>query len=283
MKRVMLSIMILSLVAVGAPTFAQPEPVEAKDASPPGIGIGVGEATSCAPDAYGYMCDDTVPFVAADISGTGALVASGDDSSSGPVALGGAGVFQFYGVDLTAVNAATNGYLTSDPTDTGPDLSNDCPLPAPPSTGGGARLYPLHDDLISDIYYEYFASCPRAADRGGNQGCHVFMYDDVTHFGGGGPWQMWAILYEDTSDITYQIGPGNPETGSGSTTGVQNDAATIGQTYTCNVAGDVPDNTAVTYYNPDAVVPTTGPIGLLLFAVLLVGIGLVAVRMGRVA
>ena len=227
---------------------------EIKDPNPPiGGPGGVASRATGGPDAYGYTWDDGVPFVGADITGTGTMVFSGDDVSSGPIALGGSGTFMFYGVNYTSLTMASNGYISTDPTDTGPDLSNDCPLPATPSTGGGARIYPEHDDLISDGYYQYFASCPRAADIGGNTGCHVFQWANTTHFGGGGEtWNMWVIIYDGTSDIVVQVGPGNPETGSGSTTGIQNDGATIGLTYACDTAGSVPDNSAILFTNPDA-------------------------------
>ena len=183
------------------------------------------------------------------------MVFSGDDVSGVVGSLGGTGSVSFYGVDYTSLTMASNGYISTDPTDTGPDLSNDCPLPSTPSTGGGARMYPLHDDLISDGYYQYFPVCPRPADlSGGTGGCHVFQWANTTHFGGGGEtWNQWTIIYDGTSDMVFQVGTGNPETGSGSTTGIQNDGATIGLTYACNTAGSVPDNTAVLFANPIAV------------------------------
>jgi len=238
----------------GGETNSNPE---VKDATPATGGNGTPARATGGPDAFGYTWDDSVPYGEIDITGTGTMIMSGDDVSSGPIALGGMGTFNFYGVNVSSLNMASNGYITTDGTDTGPDLSNDCPLPATPSTGGGARMYPLHDDLISDGYYQYFSSCPRTSDLGGDLGCHVFMWDNVDHFGGGGPWQMWTVLYEHTWEIAFLIGPGNSEEGSGSTTGIQNEAATDGLTYACDTAGSVVGGTAVAFFNPEGMLPCT--------------------------
>ncbi|MCB1056573.1 MAG: hypothetical protein KDD11_13810, partial [Acidobacteria bacterium] len=133
------------------------------------------------------------------------------------------------------------------------------------STGGGARMYPLHDDLILNTgvgggFVEYFADCPRTNDRCPIESCTIFQWDNVEHFGGGGPWDMEVILYHRTNDIVYQIGAGNPELGSGSTTGVQNDGATIGLTYACNTGNSIPDNTGVCIIDPNPAPPECNPI-----------------------
>lgn len=104
-----------------------------KGASPSG-GSGV-EASCSGPDAFGYTCDDAVPFAFAEISGRGAFIGDGDDTSSGPVALGGSVPFDLEGTADTSLVMAANGYISTDPTDTGGDLSNGCPISAPPSTG----------------------------------------------------------------------------------------------------------------------------------------------------
>lgn len=230
---------------------------EVKDPNPATGGSGVPPRATGGPDAFGNTWDDSVPYQEIDITGTGTMVMSGDDVSSGAIALGGMGTFNFYGQSVSSLNMASNGYITTDGTDTGPDLSNDCPLPSTPSTGGGARMYPYHDDLISDGYYQYFSSCPRASDLGGDLGCHVFMWDNVTHFGGGGPWQMWAVLYEHTWESVFMIGSGEPEEGAGATMGIQNEAATDGLTYACDTGGAIPNGTAVAFYNPEGMLPCT--------------------------
>ncbi len=249
---------LVLLLAGSAVTSAQ----EVKDPKPPTGAVSLQPRTTGGPDSFGYTFADGAEASCAatsliDISGTGANITSGDDAASTPQAL--SAPFSFYGTAVTQLVMATNGYLSTDPTDTGPDLSNDCPLPAPPSTGGGARIYPLHDDFITAAgFIQYFASCPRQSDRcSTNEDCTVFMWDDVEHFGGGGElWDFEAILYHDTNDIVYLLGAGNPETGSGSTTGIQNfPPPTIGLTYACNVGGSVGSsatNSTVCIFHPNA-------------------------------
>jgi len=254
-------IAMLSLVA-----FAQ----EIKDGTKPDPNsVGTAPEAVGGPDAYGYTWDDGVPGGLITL-GTPTAVFSGDDVA-GVVALG--APFTLYGQTYNALTMASNGYISTDGTDTGPDLSNDCPLPATPSTGGGARIYPLHDDLISDGWYEYFATCPRPADRGSNGPCHVFMWENTTHFGGSTSWDMQVVIYEISSDIVCLIGPGNDELGSGSTTGLQDEAAAIGLTYACDTGGSIPDGTAVAFFNPDyEPIPTLGEYGLMiLVGILMVG------------
>jgi hypothetical protein len=258
---------------------------EVKDPNPPvAVGGPLPEATG-GPDAYGYIWSDEVPYQMVDISATSTTQLSGDDVSTGAIAL--VNPIDFYGVSYSSLNMTSNGYISTDPTDTGPDLSNDCPLPTTPSTGGGARIYPLHDDLVLDPggvgHHQYFASCPRPADRGGDMGCNIFMWDDVVHFGDATPFDVEVIVY-DSGDIVQMVGAGNPELGSGSTTGIQNDGATIGLTYACDTANSVPDGTVVAFWNPDFVpvsIPTLGEYGLMAFVLVLMGAGVFFMRRQR--
>ncbi len=255
MKRAMTIGMALALAAPLLVFAAEPpkDPNPAQG-SPGGIPV---EATG-GPDAFGYtFIDQAEPncaFQFVDISATGTSITTGDDSSSGAIPLG--APFNFYGTVFNSLNMATNGYISTDPTDTGPDLSNDCPLPTLPSTGGGARFYPLHDDLITtNGLTEYFPACPRSNPNCPGlptEDCTVYQWEDVTHFGGTEPpWNFQAILYHQSGDFVYQTGPGNPEAGSGSTTGIQDaPPPTTGLTYACNVAASVPDNTAVCFIHP---------------------------------
>jgi len=239
-----------------------------------------GRAATGGPDAFGYTWADqaeaTCSYNFVDISATGLQIVNGDDTASGGVAL--SAPFDFYGTVYNQLNMASNGYITTDPADTGPDLSNDCPLPVTPSTGGGARMYPLHDDLelvagTGRGLIQYFAVCPRPSDRNPGEACTVFMWDDVTHYGGGGPWDMEAIVYHQSNDFVFQIGPGNPELGSGSTTGIQDPPPpTTGLTYACNTAGSIPDNTAVCFFHPGfspAAIPTLSEWGMIIMGLLL--------------
>ncbi len=199
------------------------------------------------PDVFGYEFVDSAEaggpvFTAADISTTGALVATGDDVT-GPVVLG--APFRFYGTVYTTLHPTTNGMIST-ASDSAPDFSNDCTLPATPSTGTGARIYPLHDDYFSDVYYQYFATSPVANPNGLSMGASVFQWD-AEHWGtedGIRDFTFWAVLF-DNDDMVYQVGAGNTETGSGSTTGIQNTSATDALTVACNTSDSVPDNYAV--------------------------------------
>lgn len=215
------------------------------------------------PDAAGYRyisnanpgsIDGQPVHTFIDVSGTGTLVVQGNNNSSinsainAPIDL--AVPFTFYGTTYNQLVMTSEGYLSTDPTDSGGDVSNDCPLPVSPSTGGGARIYALHDNLnlsASGGYYEYFDECPRAADSGPNGGCHVFMWEGADHAGGGvDDFDFEAILY-DTGEIVFQYGGLNPELGSGSTTGIQNESATVATTYACNQLGSINDGLAIRF------------------------------------
>lgn len=246
------------------------QPGEVKDPNPPigDVGGSSSQATG-GPDTFGYTFADNgeanCAFQFVDIGASGTFLFDGDDTSSGPVAL--TDPFDFYGTSLTSIVMASNGYMSTDPTDTGPDLSNDCPLPVTPSTGGGARMYPLHDDLLLETgvgggVVEYFATCPRPNDRCPIESCTVFQWDDVQHFGGAGEsWDTEVILYHLTNDIVFQTGAGNPETGSGSTTGIQDSPPpTTGLTYACNTVDSIPDNSGVCFIHPNPAPPECNPV-----------------------
>lgn len=270
-----------------------PFAVAAQEVKDPGTPVGADGPLPRAtggPDGYGYVWHDQgeadVTYQWIEITSTGTLIGSGDDAGF-PVTLD--FDFELYGTAYSSMAFTTNGYLSTDPTDAGPDLSNDCPLPATPSTGGGARIYPLQDDLLTGsgggLYYQYFATCPRPDNTGATPACMVFQWNGMNHFMGGGPFDLEVILYDNSYEIACQIGPGNPEAGSGSTTGIQNDDATIGLTYACDTANSVPDNTAVAFFVPGSAQPTPVPgvpavssWGLAAFLVALAGIAVLVLR-----
>lgn len=224
-------------------------------------------------DAFGHRALDsneaggpTFSFI--DISSTGQVVVQGDDESSasaapngigGPIVLGSS--FALYGVTISQMAMSSNGYLTTDVTDNGADLSNDCVLPSAPSGPAGTtgiRIYALHDDLDLEPgtgrgLYQYFSSCPRPFDGNTNSGCHVFMWDNVNHFvNDPNPtrFDVEVVIY-DNGNIVFQYSGTNPEAGSGSTTGIQS-AATgsssppqFGLTYACDTAASLANNLAI--------------------------------------
>ncbi|MEM0963262.1 MAG: hypothetical protein AAGK21_12090, partial [Bacteroidota bacterium] len=215
------------------------------------------------PDGFGYIArDETEPGGPAydfiDVSFSGTVVISADDAGA-PQTL--SFPFPFYGTEYTQLAATTNGYLSTDPTDTGPDLSNDGVLPSVPSTPEGttgARIYTLHDDLITTVYYDSFTSCPRVADRGPNVACDIFQWGG-SHFGGAGGIQVQAILYE-SGDFVFQYA-GVPEGGSGSTVGIQSPSAPngtgtppeFGLAYHSNQGGALIVGRAILFLNPEFV------------------------------
>lgn len=248
---------ILVMVALAGAAFAQTDPHARRTGPAPevkgsdNVSPGYTDATG-GPDAFGYSFADTAEpncaFQFVDIAATGALVVSGDDVTA-TVAL--SEPFTFYGVAYNALDMVSNGFLST-ATDSAGDLSNDCPLPAAPSTGTGGRIYSVHDDLITNTgFAEYFAACPRPNDVNGSaEGCTVFQWDEATHFSDTVPFDFQTILYHTTGEIVMQWDDRNPETGSGSTTGIQDPAAAIGLTYACDTAGSLPANAGVCFFGP---------------------------------
>ena len=247
------------LALAGAASVALAQEIKAPNDIPPVRGD-VPPATG-GPDTFGYVYADSTTAQCAfdfiDITDSGASVVSGDDTSAA-VNLPGSSL-DFYGETVTDIAISTNGYLSTDPTDSGGDLSNDCPLPAVPSTGAGGRYYPVQDDLITaDGLFEYFPTCPRSSGAVADEGCYVFQWNGTEHFGGGGEtFSFQALLYDTSFAIVYQFGAGNPEEGAGSTTGIQNAAFDDGLTYACDVPTPVTaGDGGVCFYHPDF--PFTG-------------------------
>jgi len=247
----MRKLLFLALIAVTTVALAQ----ESKAPNDVPNIRGTMPTPSGGPDAFGYIfADSTTGLCDAnfiDITSSGTSVVSGDDNGAA-VNLPGPSL-DFYGETVTDIAMTTNGYLSTDPADTGPDLSGDCPLPAVPSSGSGGRYYPLQDDLITaDGLFEYFASCPRPSGAVLGEGCYVFQWNGVEHFGGDGTtFSFQAVLYDTSWAITYQYNAGNPEGGSGSTTGIQNLLADVGTTYACDEPMPVQNDGAVCMFHPD--------------------------------
>ncbi|MEM9293772.1 MAG: hypothetical protein AAGD01_18995 [Acidobacteriota bacterium] len=291
-------VVALAFLVLSGAAVVEAQSSELKDPAPAvGVFGGTDSEATGGPDDYGYTFEDSdepsCPFAFVDISSTGTSLGGGDDEAYVTTY---AESFTFYAVTVIEALVSTNGYISTDITDPGGDLSNDCPLPAVPSTGGGARIYPLHDDLVtSDILVQYFDTCPRASDRCLiPESCTVIQWQGVTHFGDDTEWNQQAILYHKSGDIVAQVGTGNPEVGSGSTTGIQNESATDALTYACNVGQSVPNDTGVCFRNPDSLpagtclapvvleVPTASPLGLLaLFGLLALAAWVMLRRRGR--
>jgi len=216
-----------------------------------------GRATG-GPDAFGYTYFDQVDGCSYSwIDRAGALPYVDGTNQSAVIPLGGSG-FDVYGTPIDHLTASTNGYLSTSLSDTGDDSTNDCPLPVVPSSGGGARIYAVHDSLSTTVYHQYFSVCPRSHDIAGSaaMGCNVFWWDGVSV---GGFSRSQAILYDRVYEIVVQIQIEESH-GATSTTGLQNDGATDGLTYVCDTDGSVNTGVAVCFAHPDPV-----PVELLRF------------------
>jgi len=240
----------------------------------------VAGAATGGPDAFGYeFVDSREPGGPAaqliDISATGTPVLvgtvedGGDDIASAPVDLTAGGTrpgFRLYGVTYPALVMTSNGYLTTDLDDPGNDFTNDCPLPQNPSVPvatHGARIYALHDDLVLTPgigvgYHQYFPSAVaagRPADRAPDVGVHVFLWKSAAHrteppAPDPPRFDFEALLYDD-GDLVFVYGPGDPDTGLSSTTGLQDAAPpTTGLAVACNTEGSLAANMAVLVLNP---------------------------------
>jgi len=141
------------------------------------------------------------------------------------------------------IYVSSNGFISFD-ADFNADLSNDCPLPQP-VFGGGARIYALHDDLVSFVYvFEQDAEAPDPVyphPSGVDRGALIVQWS-ADHFPAFDfePFMFQAVLYE-TGEIALLYPGGNPEQGLGSTTGLQNHDGTDGLTIQCNEAGSIPN------------------------------------------
>jgi Zn-dependent metalloprotease len=168
--------------------------------------------------------------------------------------------FDLYGRTINSLYLSTNGYISTNSSESGFDFDNDCPIPAVPNNSGNgsttsARIIPMHSDLITQhIYHQHFTECPRSSGVSGALACDVFMYNDVDLFSENDDsvesFNFEAILYPDINLWVYQYdGTGfNP---AASTIGLQNDNATDGVALACNTADSINTQQAVCVYHKD--------------------------------
>jgi len=205
------------------------------------------------PDAAGYSADDSVPFDFQDISGTGLNVGAADETTHGPFPLGFS--FRLYGAERSHVFLSSNGWLSfSDPgVPGGADASNDCPLPN--SNGQDNLIAGIWDDLDptapgAGIYRQSFGvgECPYGDYPGA---CFIAQWNDVVHFadpeGSGTDDLTFEIILLDNDEILVQIEDAGDEAGSGSTTGIESAAGSVGLDCACNSPNSISDNTAILF------------------------------------
>lgn len=179
-----------------------------------------------------------------DISGTGTRVpGDGDDWYGGAFPFG--FNFPFFGYYNPAFYVTSNGLIEFGSGNA--DWGNDC---IPSDNTPDNMIAVLWDDLAVDtspngIYYEHFDSCPHPDFTG--RECMVIEWYLIRHLGSGTLFSFEAILFEN-GDILMQYGPGNPEVGGGSTTGLEfDDVYGNYVAYACNDSGSITDGLAILF------------------------------------
>lgn len=220
---------------------------------------GPAPARAGGPDAFGYFYRDQAEangpvYEFVDISATGTAVTF-DDPDDGVAVVPLSAPFSFYGQAFTSLAMGSNGYVSTDAADTGGDLSNDCPIPATPSSPSvttGARIYPYHDDLVINggARQQYFASCPRVNIAGGTEPCTVLMWTGATRYGQGDAFDFEVLLFHTSGELRYQYRNLGVVDGGAATIGIQTFApapATALQ-YECNTAASITSTSAISFF-----------------------------------
>ena len=187
-----------------------------------------------------------------------------DDARTPLITLGGAG-FSFYGQNVSQAVMSTNGYLSFNSQESGGDFSPACT--ADYSQGAvGPQLRPYFDDLVvpgsgaspasgAGLRYRYFSSCPRAAEVGGPQGCHVFSWTRMQRYNlavAVGDFDFQAIAYEASGQISYQYRTASDNAGAEATIGIANASGSETFNVSCQAGSPAPANSAVCLFNPAA-------------------------------
>ncbi|MCK9463951.1 MAG: SUMF1/EgtB/PvdO family nonheme iron enzyme, partial [Proteobacteria bacterium] len=155
--------------------------------------------------------------------------------------------FPLYGTNYTQLYVSANGFIEFGATTN--SYTNQCSLPSATTPNNIIAL--MWDDLnpasAAIIRYKSFATCPVGTSA---QPCFVVEYDNVPHYGGGTAGTFEVVLFQG-GDFTIQFQDSGAELGSGSTTGVENSAGTMGKTYECDTASSLSDSEAVCFYMED--------------------------------
>lgn len=220
------------------------------------------------PDAFGHRATTTAAggcgYGWIDLSGQAPLPLSGNDDGRAVIALGGGGL-RLYGQQTSSVVMSTNGYVSLSGSDDGGDYSPACDEYSFGDTG--PRLQPYHDDFVvrselpgSGLRYRYFDSCPRAAEAGGAQGCHVFSWSGMgvyTSSGPSGDAEFQAIVYAGSGQVVYQHRRVDPDAGTFAVVGLANADHSDALTLSCQRSG-LAASQAYCVFRPDAL-PGTMP------------------------
>ena len=211
---------------------------------------GLAALTITGPDADGYVAiDETEPggpaYDFVDIATAALEIIAEADDAEFTFAL--PFPFPYYGGVYADLTATTNGMLA---TATGVlfDYTNDPALPATPSSGGGARIYGYHDDLISTVYAQTQTPCLRPSETDATYECVVVQWEGV-ELASGDAVSFQTVLYPD-GEIVHQYRTADGQ-GASATIGGQNAGATVGLAYAANTAGSVVPGRAVRYSSDD--------------------------------
>ncbi len=161
--------------------------------------------------------------------------------------------FPFYGTAYSSLHVSTNGYLTFGSPAEAIEHTPACPLNDAKSPNSIIAV--LWDDLVmgnppddqSGGYKENFENCPIG---GATRRCIIFQWEKARHFiaasasPGSDMFSFQVVLYED-GGILMNYGAGNPDGGSGSSTGLESPAGQIGTTAACHEAGTIGGATGI--------------------------------------
>ncbi len=213
---------------------------------------GTALARTGGPDAYGYTFIDSdeaagPSYSMIDISGTGTLAIQCDDCNNGPYDFN--FDFPFYGNEYSQFWIASNGGITfiNQYLSTGNAF-------LPQNDSENNLIAVLWDDIDTGnnvgqgIYYQYFANCPHPDFSGP---CMVVMWSNAQHWPSSAEFDFEVILFPN-GNILMQYGPGNPELGSNSGTGIENLTGDVALVYAQDQAGSLKNNLAILFeYNRD--------------------------------
>ena len=196
------------------------------------------------------------PTVGAHVSNAGA----NDEGYVAGLSVGGSAPFRFYGSDVTSLMMSTNGYLSTNPADSGDDYTPVCGVDEHADVVDG-RIQALHDDLViqsgGSLRHRHFDSCPRPSDVGSTtQGCTVFEWRNMGQYSTGGSAVgnavFQTVLYDQSYEIVHQYITAVPDNGASAIIGQQSPDESIRFDYQCTASNAAPSGSAVCFFHPSA-------------------------------